>query len=273
VVTTLYVGMTAAAMMDLPSGAQAQSPAKINVTQRSYDALRTGWNPQETTLNVANVGSSSFKQLAQVLNLDGQIDAQPLLVTGQSITGKTGTYDVLYVATENNTVYAFDATTGATLTQRNLGAPVKASNLVGGKCQNNASTIGIGSTPAIDTSTNTMYVITFGVESGSPKYRLHRLDLSTLADTVPPVVVAATHTLNNGSIYTFAGSYSRQRSALLLANGNVYAAFASYCDLRPDASRGWLLSWQMRTLQRLPTGQLNNRLQRDPVRPTGTGYF
>src|SRR5271155_676589 len=156
--TSLYVGISAAAMMNLPRGAHAQAPLTFNVTQRSYDAMRTGWNQQETTLNVANVGSSSFKQLAQVLKLDGQIDAQPLLVTGQSITGQSSTHDVLYVATENNTVYALDASSGAILTQRNLGAPVTASSLVSGKCKNNASTIGIASTPAIDTSTNTMYV-------------------------------------------------------------------------------------------------------------------
>jgi hypothetical protein len=259
--TSLYVGISAAAMMNLPRVAYAQAPLTFNVTQRSYDAMRTGWNQQETTLNVANVGSSSFKQLAQVLKLDGQIDAQPLLVTGQSITGQSSTHDVLYVATENNTVYALDASSGAILTQRNLGAPVTASSLVSGKCKNNASTIGIASTPAIDTSTNTMYVISFGVESSSPTYRLHALDLSTLADTIPAVQVAATHTLSNGTTYTFAGSYSRQRTALLLANGNVYAGFASYCDLRPDASRGWLLGWQTGTLLPLPTNQLNNQLQ------------
>ncbi len=260
-------------MMNLPIGAHAQVHQKTNVTQRNYDAMRTGWNWQETTLNVANVGSSSFKQVAQVLNLDGQIDAQPLLVTGQSITGQNGIYDVLYVATENNTVYALDASTGAILTQRNLGAPVSASLLAGGACHNNPNSIGIASTPAIDTSTNTMYVITFGVESGSPTYRLHALDLSTLADTVPAVAVAATHTLSNGTTYTFSGTYSRQRSALLLANGNVYAGFASYCDLRPDASRGWLLGWQTGTLQPLPTAQLTNQLQPDPVKPKGTGFF
>ena len=86
--TSLYVGISAAAMMNLPRGAYAQAPLTFNVTQRSYDAMRTGWNQQETTLNVANVGSSSFKQLAQVLKLDGQIDAQPLLVTGSRSPGK-----------------------------------------------------------------------------------------------------------------------------------------------------------------------------------------
>jgi hypothetical protein len=170
-------------------------------------------------------------------------------------------------------VYALDATTGTILTQRNLGTPVKASTLVNGRCPTNASTIGIGSTPVIDTSTNSMYVISFGVESGSPTYRLHALDLSTLADTVPPVKVGATHTLSDGTTYTFSGSYSRQRAALLLANGNVYAAFSSYCDLRADASRGWLLGWQTGNLLPLPVAQLNNQLKPDPVKPTGTGYF
>ena len=82
-----------------------------------YDDLRTGWNANETTLTPMNVPNL---QLLASVSLDEQVDAQPLLVTGLTIAGST--HDVLYAATENNTVYALDAGTGATLATRNFGA-------------------------------------------------------------------------------------------------------------------------------------------------------
>jgi hypothetical protein len=75
----LYFGTNSAALLSVTRETQAQSTAKFNVTQRSYDSMRTGWNQHETKLTVANVRSSAFQHLAQIINLDGQIDAQPLL--------------------------------------------------------------------------------------------------------------------------------------------------------------------------------------------------
>jgi hypothetical protein len=129
---------------------------KLAVTTYHYDNQRTGWNQQETTLTPANVGPTSFGVIAQVV-LDDQVDAQPLLVPGQPITaGLTpGTYQVVYVATESNTIYAIRASTGAVLLQRNLGAPVPMPL----NCNNNGPNVGITSTPVIDVATHALYVV------------------------------------------------------------------------------------------------------------------
>ncbi len=76
-----------------------------------------------------------------------------------------------------------------------------------------------------------------------PSIRIHALDPGTLADKVTPVVVSASGVLSDGSTYNFNAFASRLRAALLIANGNVYAGFASYCDIAADQSRGWVLGW------------------------------
>ena len=187
------------------------------------DNLRTGWNSNEQTLTPTNV-KSSFG-LMHTVSLDEQVDAQPLVVPNQSITtGKhPGTYEVVYVATENNTVYAIDAASGTVLLSRTLGAPVP--KPLG--CGNSSAVVGITSTPVIDLSAKVMYLISYvDVSSGStkvPTYFVHELKLNDLTDKVPAVKVAASHTLTNGSVYKFNATVQRQRSGLLEANGNIYA--------------------------------------------------
>src|SRR5215472_18887748 len=95
---------------------------------------------------------------------------------------------------------------------------------------------------------------------GVPTYRLHALSLTTLADAIPPVVVTASHRLTNGTTYTFQASKDRERAALLEANGNIYAAFTSFCDFFANVSRGWVLGWNANTLTALAANQLNNKL-------------
>ena len=222
------------------------------VTTYHYDNLRTGWNNQETTLTATSF-PSTFGILSTV-TLDDQVDAQPLVVPAQTINGST--HDVVYVATANNTVYAIDASTGAILLSTNLGAPVSAT--VSG-CNNNGPNIGITSTPVIDLTSQTLYVIAYVNLSGVPVYRLHALSLSTLADKAgSPVTVSASHTLTDGSTLTFNARYQRQRPALLELNGNVYAGFGSFCDFNFDQSRGWLLGWNASTLAPLAANQLND---------------
>ncbi len=95
-------------------------------------------------------------------------------------------------------------------------------------------------------------------------FRLHALALDTLQDQLPPVVVTASHKLTDGTTYSLDPASSRQRSALLLSGSTVYAAFASYCDIHADRSRGWLLGWDAQTLAPLPGNQLNNQLATSP---------
>src|ERR1700730_14989818 len=207
----------------------AQTP--VAVATYHYDNLRTGWNNQETTLTPQNVNPTTFGKINKVpVPLDDQVDAQPLIVPNQTITG--GTHDVVYVATESNTIYAIDAANGAILLSRNLGRPFR-------KPYGN---IGIQSTPVIDVAGQTLYL--FAYVGSPPIYQLHALKLSDLTDKPgSPVTVAASHTLTNGSTFTFNATVHRQRPALLEANGNVYAGFGSFGDTKASISRGWLLGW------------------------------
>jgi hypothetical protein len=230
--------------------------AQTSVTTYHYDTYRTGWNNTETTLTPANVGSSSFGLLQNVA-LDDQVDSQPLVVPGVTITAGSsqGQHDVVYVATEGNTIYAIDVHSGAVLLNPNFGAPVQYP--LG--CNNNGPNVGINSTPVIDPSSGTLYVIIYTQDATlGPTYRLHALALGSLTDKVTPQIVSASHGLSNGTTFNFNATYQRQRPGLLLANGNVYAGFGSFCDFNANLSRGWLLGWNTGTLTPLPANRLND---------------
>ncbi len=243
-------------MAGAPSAAGAQS-----VLTRHNDTLRTGWNPHETVLTAANVGGGQFT-LQQSVILDGQVDTQPLVVKNQVIAGQK-IASVVYVATANDTVYAIDGTTGAILLSNNFGKPVPQSALPG-QCYNNAPSIGVDSTPVISIPNQALYVIVDTFENGAPVFRLHALGLGTLQDLVQPVVVTASHTLSDGSTFNLDPTASRQRAALLLSGGTVYAGFASYCDINANQSRGWLLGWNALTLAPLASNKLTNQLATSP---------
>ena len=223
-------------------------------TTYHYDNNRTGWNSNETVLMPSNVASSYFGVLATV-PLDDQVDSQPLYMPGVNITAGAfqGTHDVLYVATEGNTVYAIDAESATVLLNPNFGKAIFQPLA----CVNSLD-VGINSTPVIDPASSTMYVMTYTQQSSGPAYYLHALDLGSLTDKVPPQLVSASQTLSNGSTFTFNATYQRQRPGLLLANGNVYAGFGSFCDYAPNLSRGWLLGWQAGTLTPLSANHLFN---------------
>ena len=163
---------------------------QTSVTTYHYDNNRTGWNQKETVLTPANVASSSFG-LLRTIPLDDQVDAQPLVVTGVIITaGKyQGTHDVAYVATEGDTVYAIDIHTGTVLLSAKFGTPV--SYPLG--CSNNGPNVGINSTPVIDLTSNTLYVMVYTQDANGPTYRLHALALGSLTDQVTPQAVSYTH--------------------------------------------------------------------------------
>jgi hypothetical protein len=223
------------------------------ITTYHYDTNRTGWNQQETVLTPANVGGTSFGFLHHIA-LDDQVDGQPLVVPGVNITSgnHTGKHDVVYVATEGNTIYAIDTHTGTVLLNPNFGMPV--SYPLG--CNNNGPNVGINSTPVIDLASSTMYVVIYTNDASGPAYRIHALDLGSLTDKVAPEMVAASHTLTDGTTFNFNATYQRQRPGLLLANGNVYAGFGSFCDYFANLSRGWLLGWSTGSLTPLAGNQV-----------------
>jgi outer membrane protein assembly factor BamB len=257
--------------------AQDQSPcttepsAGVSITTYHNDAQRTGWNRQETTLKTCNVNPRSFGLLHSV-RLDDQVDAQPLVVANQEIETPEGrrTYEeVVYVATESNTIYAIDSSTGRVLKQRTLGNPVPQSKLPG-NCGNNGPNVGIMSTPVIDPAARTMYVIAYLMVDDAPTYRVYALDLSSLNDRTKPPVISGAHELVDGTVLRFVPQVSRQRPALVTANGNIYAGFGSFCDFSADLSRGWLLGWQANSLTPMGFNQLNDRRKEtNSLRDTG----
>jgi hypothetical protein len=227
--------------------------AQTAITTYHVDNNRTGWNSRETVLTPTNVGSSSFG-LLKTIALDDQADGQPLLVPGVTISAGShrGLHDVVYVATEGNTIYAIDAEAGTVLLKPNFGAPVGFP--LG--CSNNGPNVGINSTPVIDLSSNTLYVVIYTQDSAGPAYRIHALDLGSLTDKVTPQLITASHALTDGTTFNFNAAYQRQRPGLLLVNGNVYAGFGSFCDFAANVSRGWLLGWSTGSLTPLPANQI-----------------
>ncbi|MGC1379785.1 MAG: PQQ-binding-like beta-propeller repeat protein [Candidatus Baltobacteraceae bacterium] len=236
------------------------SPArhrKFAILTYHYDNLRTGWDDKESTLTQANVNSGSFG-LLHAVTLDDQVDTQPLLVPDETTTRGSvpGKHDVVYATTENDTVYAIDASSGTVLFQQSLGNPVPTP--LG--CNNNGPNVGIDGTPVIDKHANAMYVIAYTMQGSVPTYTIHDLSLANLSDIIAPVVVSASHKLSDGSTFAFNATYQRQRPALLEANGIIYAGFGSFCDFSASVSRGWLLGWQAGSLTPLPANQLNDTL-------------
>src|SRR5579864_3465279 len=185
---------------------------KIAVTTYHYDNFRTGWNSHEAILNPTLRAPGpiveNFGLLHRVV-VDDTVYAQPLIVPDVTLPAGNapGKHDVVYVVTESNTVFAIDANSGAILLQRNLGAAVARP----AGCANNGPQVGIESTPVIDLSHQAMYLMSYTTLNGQPAYRLHALDLTTLADQAPPAVASASHTLSDGSTFTFNAADHRQR--------------------------------------------------------------
>jgi hypothetical protein len=116
----------------------------------------------------------------------------------------------------------------------------------------------------IDLTLGEIFVIAY-LNGPSPSYQLHALNLTTLADQVPPVTVAATQTLSDGSTFAFDAAYQRQRPGLLEMNGTVYAGFGSFCDFDANLSRGWVLGWRSSNLEPLAHAELNNSQATSPT--------
>jgi hypothetical protein len=242
-------------------GAKVQPVAPTPVATYHNDNLRTGWNRNETVLTPAAVKSKAFGLLATV-TVDDQVNAEPLYIPNVTIPGQ-GKHNVVYVATVNDTVYAIDADNGAVLLSHNLGIPVPLSVLPGG-CPSNGRTVGITSTPVADIARNALYVVTYTFEQRKPVYRIHALALTSLNEKTPATVISSSQFLANGKLFKFSPLSNLQRAALLEANGNIYAAFTSFCDLDPDTTRGLVLGWQANTLKPLGAGKLTDGISAAP---------
>ena len=211
------------------------------------DVGRTGQNLNETTLTLSNVNSTNFG-LIETIAVDGLVDAEPLYVGGMTING--GTHNVVFIATENDSVYAFDADTFAMLWRNQLLSTSESrfetpSDNRG--CDQVVPIIGVTSTPVIDLNAGpngTIFVVAMSKTSGGTYHqRIHALDLTTGVDRMTSTDIQATFsgtgTGSTGGVQTFNPASYEERAALLLLNGVIYTTWTSHCDATPYNS--WII--------------------------------
>lgn len=221
--------------------------SNVSVLMYHNDIGRTGQNLSETTLTTTNVNTTSFGKVG-FLTVQGRVDAEPLYVPNLSIAGAT--HNVVFVVTEHDLVYAFDADTFANLWQVSvLGANESTSDDHG--CSQITPEIGVTSTPVIDPkagSHGTIFVVAMSKDgSGNYYQRLHALDLTTGAEQIgSPATVQATYPNASGHTTFEQGQYA-ERSGLLLLNGTIYLGWTSHCDQAPY--NGWVMGYGETTLQ------------------------
>ncbi len=229
----------------------ATAPATTDVLTYHNDIARTGQNLTETTLTTSNVTSAKFGKLG-FYPVDGLVDAEPLYASKVAIPNN-GTHNVLIVPTENDSVYAFDADSGATLWQVSvLKSGETASDNRG--CGQVTPEIGVTSTPVIDRTSGpngAVYVVAMSKNGSTYYQRLHALDLALGTELFGgPVDIQATYpgtgdNSSNGSVVFDPAQY-KERAALLLLNGVIYTGWASHCDIRPYT--GWIMGYGESTL-------------------------
>jgi hypothetical protein len=245
-ITALLSGISGTATLTVTAAPPAGG---ANVTTWHFDSQRSGLNAGEQILTPANVNPTTFGKLFSYL-VKGYIYAEPLLVSG--LTVNDATHNVVYVATQQDNVYAFDADNYGS------GTPLwQVSLLQSGETPVTTGEIqpyeGVTSTPVIDLSSNTMYVVSVQVKTGGkPTFRLNALNILTGAQKFAGPMTIQASVPGTGSdavndVVTLPTSCI-QRAALLLANGTVYIGFGS-------CHSGWLLAYNAQTLAQ--TGVFN----------------
>jgi outer membrane protein assembly factor BamB len=227
-----------------PTGGGSSTPTQpTDILTYKYDLSRSGSNVTESVLTPGNVNSKSFG-LLRFLPADGKVDAQPLYLSALSVNGAS--HNVVYVATENDTVYAYDADTGTALWQVSLLASgEQAADDVYG-CSQVTPTIGVTATPVIDPGAGahgTMFIVSMSRNTADSTYhqRLHALDVTTGAELLNgPVDISASYPVTGGTTTFDPGAYE-ERAALLLSQGNVYTSWTSHCDVPPYS--GWVIAY------------------------------
>ncbi len=226
-----------------------------DVLMQRNDFTRTAQNNAETTLTLSNVNAARFGKLF-TLAVDGYVYAQPLYKAGVNVGGRA--HNVVFVATEHDSVYAFDADSGVALWHVSYITPPSVTTEPyldtgdslpppGTPPEDIYPEVGITSTPVIDPSTGTMYVVAKTEENGGQQVlRVHALDITTGADRVPAVVVgpsvAGTGNSSANGRVAFDPSTHQQRPGLLLLNGVVYVGFGSSGD--NFSWHGWLVGYR-----------------------------
>jgi hypothetical protein len=214
-----------------------------------YDDSGTGQNRSETFLTPKNVNAQMFGKLFAA-PVDGYVYAQPLYVPNISVQGQNA-HNVVYAATEHDTVFAFDADSGAELFRKNLGTAVPEKAL---PCRDMGPEIGITGTPVIDPETKTLYVVAKVYENGASSFRLHAVDIASgnerpgSPSSISAIVAGHGGGGRNGNV-TFDATSQLQRPGLRIVNGQVVIAFGSLCDR--GAFHGWVFLYDVSTLKQL----------------------
>ena len=221
-----------------------------DVTTYHNNTLRTGENQSETILTTSNVNSATFGKLFTV-PVDGIIDAEPLYLS--NITIGSSKHNVLYIVTENDSVYALDADTGTQLWHvTTLESGETPSDNHG--CGQISPQIGITSTPVIDQSSGangTIYVVAMSKSSAGYFQRIHALDITTGTEEFGgPTTVQAKYPgsgdNSQGGYVIFDPAQYAERQGLLLLNHVIYTGWTSHCDARPYT--GWVIGYSESTL-------------------------
>ncbi len=256
------LGPLVLALFCMPVGSLlAQTPTPVTVPTWRYDLTHSGKNTNETALSPANVNVNSFGRLF-ALAVDSTVYAQPLYVPGLTMSDGQ-VHNVLFVATENDSIYAFDADSNGgsnatyiwkislLTTAHGAGAGATAVPWKDTGSPDVAPTIGITGTPTIDPATNTMYVVAATKENGVYFSRLHAINILTGAEqTNSPVAitatVAGTGNGSSGGQLSFSPLWENQRPALNYYNGYVYIGYAAHGDNGPW--HGWLFAYNATSL-------------------------
>lgn len=236
----------------VPADSQADP---VNVLTYHNDNARTGQNLNETILTTENVDAETFGKIG-IMPVPSNVDAEPLYVSGLTIDGVN--HNVVFVASESDVVYAFDADTFAPLWHVSVTSGESPSDEVN-NCFQVQPSMGVTATPVIDVDAGphgTIFVVAMTKDSaGSYHQRLHALDLTTGAEQPgSPVLITASSGQSK-----FDPMQYKERAGLLLVNGYIYLAWASHCDI--DPYQGWLMAYKESNLQQ--TSVLN-------LTPTGT---
>jgi hypothetical protein len=255
VVVSNAMGSATSGAATLTIGSAAAGGSNVDVVTYHYDTMRSGANTSEATLTPANVNSTKFGLLGS-FTVDGRVDGQPLYLSNVSIPG-VGAKNVLYVVTEHDTVFAFDADSVNGATTASLW---KTSMLQSGEtpsddrnCGQVTPEIGITSTPVIDRARNAIYVVAVSeTSSGAYVHRIHALNLATGAELFGgPTTVTATYpgtgANSTNGIDTFDPKQYNERPALLEVGGAIYTTWGSHCDDAPYNS--WVMAYSADTLK------------------------
>jgi hypothetical protein len=256
-----------------PTSATVTVAAQVNVTTYHNDNSRTGQNTQESVLTPANVNSTQFGKFFSV-QVDGAVYAQPLYLSQVAIAG--GTHNVLYMATEHDSVYAIDADYGTVYAQVSL-IPAEgrtANSAIDLDCGDLVPEVGITGTPVIDSTTGTLYVVAKSNLNGSIVQYLHALNIATLTEKFNgPMLIQATVPGTGddsvGGTVVFNARQQNQRAALLLENGHVVIGWSSHCDNNPW--HGWVMSYSASTLAQEAAFNTSPNGERNGVWMSGGG--